>query len=74
MCVSQAGRIQLSRNINKLGFELTNMMLWLSVPWRMKKRMILLDAIGLQKNTLVILSSALKGENLATLVKLEFKN
>lgn len=74
MCVSQAGRIQLSRNINKLGFELTNMMLWLSVPWRMKKCMILLDAIGLQKNTLVILSSALKGENLATLVKLEFKN
>lgn len=49
-------------------------MLWLSVPWRMKKCMILLDAIGLQKNTLVILSSALKGENLATLVKLEFKN
>ena len=36
--------------------------------------MILLDAIGLQKNTLVILSSALKGKNLATLVKLEFKN
>lgn len=74
MCVSQAGRIQLSRNINKLGFELTNVMLWLSVPWSMKKRMILLDAIGPQKNTLVKLSSALKGENLATLVKLEFKN
>lgn len=49
-------------------------MLRLSVPWRMKKYMILLDAIGLQKNTLVILSSALKGKNLATLVKLEFKN
>lgn len=49
------------------------MMLRLSVPWRMKKY-IFLDAIGLQKNTLVKLSSALKGENLATLVKIEFKN
>lgn len=67
MCVSQAGRIQLSRNINKLGFELTNVMLWLSVPWSMKKRMILLDAIGLQKNTLSETLFSSKGENLATL-------
>lgn len=73
MCVSQAGRLLLSRNNNKLDFELTNMMLRLSVPWRMKKY-IFLDAIGLQKNTLVKLFSALKGENLATLVKIEFKN
>lgn len=61
MYVSQAGRLLLSRNNKKLGLEFTNKMLSLSVPWRMKKYVILLDAIGLQKNTLVILSSALKG-------------